>query len=76
MYVQCLDNASVQRLTDMVYTIIEKHKHVHTCIYFSANVYTRMYMVCMYKVCTFQGINVYVHRSDMYVHVYTFMYEF
>jgi hypothetical protein len=52
MYVQsrCLDNASVQRLTDrdLVYTIIEKNKHVHTlaCMYISVNVYTCMYTVC------------------------------
>jgi hypothetical protein len=27
-------------------------------------------------VCTFRGINMYVHRSDMYVHVYTIIYKF
>jgi hypothetical protein len=30
----------------------------------------------MYMVCTSSGINVYVHRSDMYVHVYNFIYTF
>ena len=52
MYVQCMYNASVQRLTDMVYTIIEKHKHVHTCMYISVNVYTCMYMVCTCLACS------------------------
>jgi hypothetical protein len=45
MYVQCMYNAIVCQSTDMVHTIIEKHKHVHTCLYISENVYTRMYMV-------------------------------
>ena len=75
MYVPCTYHAIVQQLTDMVCTIFEKHKHVHTCIYISANVYT-WYVHGMYMVCTFLGINVYVHRSDMYVHVYTIMYDF
>ncbi len=75
MYVQCMYNASVQRLTDMVYTIIEEHEHVHTCMYISVNVYT-WYVHGMYMVCTSSGINVYVHCSDVYVHVYTFMYTF
>jgi hypothetical protein len=35
------------------------------CTYNFANVCTRMYMVC-----TKGAINVYLHRSNMYVHVY------
>jgi hypothetical protein len=34
------------------------------------------YVHGMYMVCTFQGINMYVHCSDMYVHVFTIMYAF
>jgi hypothetical protein len=78
MYVQCMYHAIVQQLTDMVYTIIEKQKHVHTCIYISADVYTILYMYVhgTYMVCTSSGSNVYVHRSDVYVHVYASMYTF
>ncbi len=79
MYVQCTYHAIIQQLTDMVCTIFEKHKHVHTCIYISANVYTRVYIITvhgMYMVCTCLSINAYVHCSDMYVHVYTIMYAF
>ena len=59
-----------------------------TCIYKSWNVYTCIYMVCtklknhkhvlhgMYMVCTKRAINMYVHGSDMYVHVYTFTYKY
>ncbi len=58
-------------VTDIVHAIIEKHKHVHTwyrdgqilkCIY--------MYVHGTYMVCTFLGINMYVHRSDIYVTVH------
>ncbi len=80
MYVQCMYNAIVQQLTDMVYTIIEKHRRVHTCMYIYMYVHLwrciYMYVHGMYMVCTSSGINVYVHRSDVYVHVYTFMYTF
>jgi hypothetical protein len=66
VYVQCY--AVVQQLTDIVYTNIENHKHVHTCIYICKKcIYT--YIHCMYMVCTFEFINVYVHCSDVYVHV-------
>ncbi len=52
--------------------------YYNTCImmYISVNVYHDtgdMYVHGMYMVCTSSGINVYVHRSDVYVHVYTFM---
>ncbi len=40
--------------------------HLGKCIYTSVH--------GMYMVCTSSGINVYVHRSDMYVHVYTNIY--
>jgi len=42
--------------------------HFCKCIY--------MYVHGMYMVRTSSGMNVYVHRSDVYVHVYTFMYTF
>jgi hypothetical protein len=74
MYVQCMYNAVVQQLTDMVYASIEKHRHIYTCIYISANVHTTR--TSMYMVCTFQVINVYVLCSDVHVHVYTIMYMF
>jgi hypothetical protein len=44
MYVQCMYNAMEQQLTDMVYTIIEKHKHdfnMYVYIHF-CKCYTRM----------------------------------
>jgi hypothetical protein len=46
MYVQSMYSAMVQQLTDIVYTNIENHKHAHTCINISADVYTRIYIVC------------------------------
>jgi hypothetical protein len=36
---------------------------------------TLKYLVT-YMVCTIGAINMYVHRSDVYVHVYTFTYIF
>ncbi len=42
-------------------------------IHFCKCIYT--YVHGMYMVCTFLGINVYVHRSDMYVHVYSTSYD-
>ncbi len=42
--------------------------HLCKCIYASVH--------GTYMVCTFRGINVYVHRSDVYVNEYTFTYEF
>ncbi len=33
-----------------------------------------MYVHGTYMVCTFRAINMYVHSSDVYVHVYTFTY--
>ncbi len=39
--IQSMYSAMVQQLTNMVYTNIEHYKHVHTCIYISANLYTR-----------------------------------
>ncbi len=68
-------NAIVRQLTDIVHTIIEKHKHVHTW-YRHVLKYIYMYVHGTYMVCTFQGINMYVHRSDMYLHVYTIIYKF
>jgi len=72
MYVQCLDNASVQRLTDMVYTIIEKHKHVHTCMYISVNVYTSMYimMVCTWYVQVVVWTCTYIVQTCMYMFIH------
>ncbi len=39
-------------------------------------IYCDMYVHGMYMVRTSSGMNMYVHRSDVYVHVYTFMYTF
>ncbi len=52
MYVQSMYNALVQQLTDMVCTNIENHKHVHTCIYISANVLLCMCFESYKHVCT------------------------
>ncbi len=71
MYVPRIYNARVHQQTYMVYTFLEMYIHECTCLYISANVYTRLYMVC-----TFRGINVYVNRSDVYVYVYAFIYTF
>ena len=72
MYVQCIDNASVQLLTDimMVYTIIEKHKHVHTCMYISVNVYTCMYMVCTWYVQVVVLTCTYIVQTCMYMFIH------
>jgi hypothetical protein len=71
MSVQCMYNAIVQPLTDMVCTDIEIHKHVYTCMYIFIHVHT-----CMNMVCTWCCSDVYVLDSDVYVHVYTCMYMF
>ncbi len=80
IYVQCLDNASVQQLTDMVYTTIEKHdKHVHTChpshrmyygMYISVNVYTCMYMVCTWYVQVVVWTCTYIVQTCMYMFIH------
>ena len=70
----CHDSAYRQRLTDMVlvYTKMKNHVHVSNMyIYFCKSMYT--YVHGMYMVCTKGAINVYVHGSNMYVHVYRFM---
>ncbi len=75
MYVQCLDNlnASVQRLTDMVYTIIEKHKHAHhdsTCMYIFVNVCTCMYMVRTWYVQVVVWTCTYIVQTCMYMFIH------
>ncbi len=69
MYVQCMYNAIGQQLTDMVYTILEKHKHVHTCIYisFKLNVQTRMYMVRTWYVHSAWHTCMYIVQTGMYI---------
>ena len=58
---------------------VQKWKRMYmfqTCTYMFANQWTRTttaYVHSMYMVCTKWPINVYVHRSNMYVHVYRFM---
>ena len=72
MYKHPMYSAWWQRLTDMVYTKMKNHVHVSNMyIYFCKSMYT--YVHGMYMVCTNGAINVYVHGSNMYVHVYRFM---
>jgi hypothetical protein len=47
--------------------------YIHVCTYMYVHF---MYVHGMYMVRTSSGMNVYAHRSDVYVHVYTFMYTF
>ena len=49
--------------------------HVYTW-YVQKRKIINMYIHGMYMVCTMRATNMYVHCSDMYVHVYTFTYKF
>ena len=70
-YVQCLVTAAYIHA-------MYKYEKSWTCTYMYIQCCQSMYTYVhgMYNVYTKCGINMYVHRSDMYVHVYTFMYSF
>ena len=70
-YVQCLVTAAYIHA-------MYKYEKSWTCTYMYIQCCQSMYTYVhgMYNVYTKCCINMYVHRSDMYVHVYTFMYSF
>jgi len=70
-YVQCLSTAAYIHA-------MYKYEKSWTCTYMYIHFWKCMYTYVhgMYMVCTKRAINVYVHCSDMYVHVYRFTYSF
>ena len=74
MSVSCctmLCDSSWQTWFRHVYKIINMYIHVCTLLQMYIHVYT-WYV----HVCTYCSTNMYVHRSDVYVHIYTIMYMF
>ena len=75
MYIQSSDNAIVCTMLRHVCTYHEMYIHVCTW-YIHLWTIINMDVHSTYMVCTFRSINMYVHCSDVYVHVYTFTYTF
>ena len=76
MYVRAiLYNAIVRTMLKHVCTYHEMYIHVCTW-YVQDSIIINMYIHGTYMVCTIRAINMYVHRSDVYVHIYTFTYIF
>jgi hypothetical protein len=70
-YVLCYSTYLSCTLFRNVCTILEMYRHVHTFL----KKYKHVCTWCIH-VYTFSGINMYVHRSDMHVHVCTSINEF
>jgi hypothetical protein len=75
MYVRAIYNAIVRTMLKHVCTYHEMYIHVCTW-YVQESIIINMYIHGTYMVCTIGAINMYVHRSDVYVHIYTFTYIF
>ncbi len=71
MYVLCYSMYISYTPYRHIHTFLEIYEHVHTFW----NIYKH---VCTWYVHVdkYSGINMYVHRSDMYVHVYTIINQF
>ena len=54
----------------ILYKIINMYVQLELCKIIN------MYVHGTYMVCTFRAINMYVHCSDVYIHVYTCTYTF
>ncbi len=71
MYKTCMYYSIVHTRLIHVHTFMEIYRHVYTFLLIYKHVCTWYRHVCAWK-----GTNMYVHRSDVYVHVYTSIYAF